>query len=76
MRTQCVAPFGRIVSSILSTWRGSLPESALGPRGLLWRIGGNVLLLLILAGLEKIDGISRLSQLTGDFYFVARGLLR
>ena len=53
-----------------------MPESVLGPRDLLWRIVVTVLLLLILAGLEKIDGISRLSQLAGDFYFVARGLLR
>jgi hypothetical protein len=61
---------------ILYSWRGFLPESALGPRDLLWRIVVTVLLLLILAGIGEFEGASRLSQLPGVEFFVAKGLLR
>ena len=61
---------------ILSCRRGSLPEGALGPRDLLWRIVVTVLLLLILAGIGEVEGASGLRQLPGVEFFVASGLLR
>ena len=53
-----------------------MPESALGPRDLLWRIMITVLLLLILAGIGEVEGASDLRQLPGVKFFVASGLLR